>query len=60
MHQFSCSPVFVKVEYIGLFVMEGSVVLTCEVYGTKLDSLFLEHVKDSYTAHIRFNTEYVC
>ena len=37
MHQFSCSPVFVKVEYIGLFVMEGSVVLTCEVYGYPRD-----------------------
>ena len=28
---------FVKVEYIGLFVMEGSVVLTCEVYGYPRD-----------------------
>ena len=28
--------------------------------GTKLDGPHLEHIKDSYTAHIRFNTEYVC
>ena len=28
--------------------------------GTKLEGPTLEHVKDSYTAHFRFNTEYVC
>ena len=28
--------------------------------GTKLQGPLLEHLKDSYTAHIRFNTQYVC